>query len=173
MTMTAEELQEIVAEIKEQDPEAGQGQNLAPLFGVKPSQFSRWLNGHVSIPRTKEAGIRRVIAERWGIGSGAGEKKPIDAPESTKQAAPVSYPSEKRPLRRRSPRAPRKPEKSRVVDLPKLTVYLELEEKKLLDAARLVRGESASRLLVSAFRKWIKSLPSDQRQRIETIAENL
>jgi len=175
MTMTAEDLQTIQSQIRAIDKDAAKGVKLARLFEVEPTRFSQYRNGKAKIPPRREALIRRVIDEKWGIGltdntAGITEKKPPvedapDALESTKRAAPVSHPSE--------PPAPGKPKKSRVADLPKLTVYLELDDKKLLRAASWVMDKSESRLLVSAFREWIETLQPDQRRRIETIAKNM
>jgi len=175
MTMTAVELQDIQSQIKAIDKDAAKGVNLAHSFGVEQAQFSYWRTGKKKIPPKREALIRRVIAKRWGIAAGAENKTSIAALESTKQAVPVSYPSEKPTLRRPRPQAPGKPKRSvsRVADLPKLTVYLELEDKKLLRAASWVMDKSESRLLVSAFRVWIKNLPADQKRRIEIIAKNM
>jgi len=179
MTMTAEELQDIQSQIKAIDKDAAKGVNLAHSFGVEQAQFSYWRTGKKKIPPKREALIRRVIAERWGIGTGTDEKRGVegasDALESTKQADPVSYPSKKPPLLRIKARAyPGEPKKGgRVADLPKLTVYLDLDDKKLLRAASWVMSDSESRLLVSAFREWIENLPPDQRQRIETLAANM
>jgi hypothetical protein len=61
----------------------------------------------------------------------------------------------------------------RVSELPKLTLYMKPEQRAQLEAASVIRGQPAWRLMGDAWQCFTDTFPPEQEKKIKTLAQDI